>query len=207
MKQPIPYPVLIGLLALLAAALAFASMLVGPAAAGTFDLLKMMSGGDSDTAWMIMREVRLPRTLLALMEGVTLGLGGAVLQGLLRNPLADPALIGVSSGAALGAVSIRKLAGIELAGLDAAASWMIAQVHLDEPEVEGDLLARLTEGRADREVVAVLLGPTGERHLAAMGPHRPCPTGEQHLHTGPSPGGNATCPSEGRDEHSNRAPA
>ena len=81
MKQPIPYPVLIGLLALLAAALAFASMLVGPAAAGTFDLLKMMSGGDSDTAWMIMREVRLPRTLLALMEGVTLGLGGAVLQG------------------------------------------------------------------------------------------------------------------------------
>lgn len=104
MKPPIAYPVLIALLALLAALLAFVSMLVGPAAAGTFELLHMMSTGDSDTAWMIMREVRLPRTLLALMEGATLGLGGAVLQGLLRNPLADPAIIGVSSGASLFAV-------------------------------------------------------------------------------------------------------
>lgn len=104
MRTPIPYPALIGLLAMLMAALAFVSMLVGPAAAGTFDLLKMMSDGDADTAWMIMREVRLPRTLLALLEGITLGLGGAVLQGLLRNPLADPAVIGVSAGASLFAV-------------------------------------------------------------------------------------------------------
>ena len=104
MKPPGPYLVLLGLLALLMATLTFASMLVGPAAAGTFDLLKMMSDGDADTAWMIMREVRLPRTLLALMEGATLGLGGAVLQGLLRNPLADPAVIGVSAGASLFAV-------------------------------------------------------------------------------------------------------
>lgn len=55
-------------------------------------------------AWLILTELRLPRTLLALLVGATLGLSGAVLQGLLRNPLAEPGLLGVSAGAALGAV-------------------------------------------------------------------------------------------------------
>lgn len=53
---------------------------------------------------VILRELRLPRALLGLGIGATLGLAGAVLQGYLRNPLADPGLLGVSSGAALGAV-------------------------------------------------------------------------------------------------------
>lgn len=55
-------------------------------------------------AWLILSELRLPRTVLALCVGATLGLSGAVLQGLLRNPLAEPGLLGVSAGAALGAV-------------------------------------------------------------------------------------------------------
>ena len=55
---------------------------------------------------MILREIRLPRTLLALLVGGTLGLCGAALQGLLRNPLAEPGLLGASSGAALGAVLV-----------------------------------------------------------------------------------------------------
>lgn len=104
MKPPVPYPLLIALLLALLAALAFLSMLVGPAAAGTFELLGLMAQGEGDIAWLIMREVRLPRTALALMVGATLGLAGAVLQGFLRNPLADPGVIGVSSGASLFAV-------------------------------------------------------------------------------------------------------
>jgi iron complex transport system permease protein len=55
-------------------------------------------------AGLIIYDVRLPRTLLALIVGAVLGLSGAVLQGFTRNPLAEPALLGVSSGAALGAV-------------------------------------------------------------------------------------------------------
>src|SRR5690606_8926993 len=55
-------------------------------------------------AWLILTELRLPRTVLGLLAGATLGLSGAVLQGLLRNPLAEPGLLGVSAGAALGAV-------------------------------------------------------------------------------------------------------
>jgi iron complex transport system permease protein len=55
-------------------------------------------------AGLIVRDIRLPRTVLALIVGAVLGLAGAVLQGFTRNPLAEPALLGVSSGAALGAV-------------------------------------------------------------------------------------------------------
>lgn len=52
---------------------------------------------------LVIIDLRLPRTLLALMVGATLALCGAVMQGLFRNPLADPGIIGASSGAALGA--------------------------------------------------------------------------------------------------------
>ncbi len=58
----------------------------------------------ADPRSIIMVELRLPRTVLALLVGAALGLSGAVMQGYLRNPLADPGLFGVSSGAALGAV-------------------------------------------------------------------------------------------------------
>ena len=60
--------------------------------------------GDPAIAGIVLLEIRLPRTLLGLLVGGTLGLSGAALQGLLRNPLAEPGLLGASSGAALGAV-------------------------------------------------------------------------------------------------------
>jgi iron complex transport system permease protein len=62
------------------------------------------AGRDADLALLILWELRAPRLLLAILVGGALGLAGAVLQGLTRNPLAEPGLLGVSSGAALGAV-------------------------------------------------------------------------------------------------------
>jgi iron complex transport system permease protein len=59
-----------------------------------------------DPGWWIVVELRLPRAILGLAIGAALGLTGAVLQGYLRNPLADPAVVGVSSSAALGAVAM-----------------------------------------------------------------------------------------------------
>ena len=56
-----------------------------------------------DPRWLIIAELRLPRTVLAMVVGAALGISGAAMQGYLRNPLADPALFGISSGAALGA--------------------------------------------------------------------------------------------------------
>jgi iron complex transport system permease protein len=68
------------------------------------DLIAGIAGPKPNLAWLILAELRLPRAILALMVGATLGLSGAVLQGLLRNPLAEPGLLGVSGGAALGSV-------------------------------------------------------------------------------------------------------
>jgi iron complex transport system permease protein len=102
--RAVSYYGLIVSLALLLVLLGLLSLAIGPAAAGTLELLRLLTGEDSDTAWMIIREVRLPRTLLAALIGVSLGLSGAALQGFLRNPLADPGIVGVSPAAALGAV-------------------------------------------------------------------------------------------------------
>src|ERR1700678_1015864 len=60
--------------------------------------------GAGDPSWLIITELRIPRTLLGIAVGAALGLSGATLQGYTRNPLADPGVLGVSSMAALGAV-------------------------------------------------------------------------------------------------------
>ncbi len=60
--------------------------------------------GESSPAALIVWELRVPRILLGLLVGATLAVAGALMQGIFRNPLADPGLVGVSSGAALGAV-------------------------------------------------------------------------------------------------------
>jgi len=80
------------------------SLLVGPAPIGIAEMLDAIFDGRADTAAVIVQEIRLPRAILGLTIGATLGLAGAALQGFLRNPLAEPGLIGVSASAALGAV-------------------------------------------------------------------------------------------------------
>ncbi len=60
--------------------------------------------GEQSLAANVVGQIRLPRLILALIIGATLGMSGAAMQGLLRNPLADPGVLGVSSGAAFGAI-------------------------------------------------------------------------------------------------------
>ncbi|TCO70500.1 FecCD family ABC transporter permease [Rhodovulum euryhalinum] len=91
-------------LAALVAALFLASLMVGPAGLSPLEGLWALVAGQGDAAALVMREIRLPRAILAVLVGASLGLSGAALQGYLRNPLAEPGLIGVSSSAALGAV-------------------------------------------------------------------------------------------------------
>ena len=95
--------VLVGL-SLLVAVLFSASLLIGPAALGLGDSLHALLTGEGEVVVLVMREIRLPRALLGLMVGGALGLAGAAMQGYLRNPLAEPGLIGVSPAASLGAV-------------------------------------------------------------------------------------------------------
>ncbi|MBC6428078.1 MAG: iron ABC transporter permease [Cellvibrionales bacterium] len=81
-------------------------MLVGPTALSLREL-----AGATGTDWLILRELRAPRALLAAAVGAVLATSGAVLQGLFRNPLADPSLIGVSAGASVGASASILLGG------------------------------------------------------------------------------------------------
>ncbi len=93
----------LGLVLVLAIVL-FASILIGTSGA---DVQKLFRDGVHDAqsrrAWTILVEYRLPRALLAALAGAGLASAGVVFQGVLRNPLADPYIIGIAGGAALGA--------------------------------------------------------------------------------------------------------
>ncbi|MFE5685370.1 FecCD family ABC transporter permease [Streptomyces sp. NPDC056512] len=71
----------------------------------------LVHGGHSDDAEVI-RGLRLPRTLVGLMVGAALALAGTVLQGITRNPIADPGILGISQGASVGVVLAIAFAGI-----------------------------------------------------------------------------------------------
>ena len=96
-------PLLAGLI-LATATLFAASLAVGPAGIGFGPVMDVLTGRGNEAARIIVVELRLPRALLALLIGGALGLAGAVLQGYLRNPLAEPGLIGVAAAGAFGAV-------------------------------------------------------------------------------------------------------
>jgi iron complex transport system permease protein len=81
-----------------------ASVLNGTASLSLGDTLMALFGAGEATTGVIVWEIRLPRALAAFATGAALGASGAALQGLLRNPLADPGVLGVSASASLGAV-------------------------------------------------------------------------------------------------------
>ncbi len=93
-----------GALALAGAAAILAGLMAGSAPLSLADTLAGLAGTGPEGARLIVQEIRLPRVLAAFLTGAALGASGALLQGLLRNPLADPGVLGVSAMAALGAV-------------------------------------------------------------------------------------------------------
>ncbi len=85
-------------------------------AVGSTGLESWLNAWQDNVAWQIVWDIRLPRTLGACAAGALLGLSGALAQGLFRNPLADPYLLGSASGASLGvAVALALLGGCPLA--------------------------------------------------------------------------------------------
>ena len=102
-----PYRLLVPLLLLTLLGCATYSLLAGQVPLSLTQVLESLgtpTAGSSSLPALIVMDIRLPRVLLGVMIGGVLGLSGAALQGLLRNPLAEPGLLGVSSGASLGAV-------------------------------------------------------------------------------------------------------
>lgn len=126
-----PLFIALGLLLLLALWL---SLALGPVSLPLLDTAKAslrllgvpLSGVGLEQAELILGQIRLPRTLLGLTVGAVLALSGVAMQGLFRNPLADPGLVGVSSGAALGA-AIALVGGAALGGLpEAIAPYLLS---------------------------------------------------------------------------------
>ncbi|WP_240500156.1 FecCD family ABC transporter permease [Sphingomonas montana] len=106
---------LIPTLILLAAGLAVLSLATGQVPLSVGRVLTVLGGRGDAVAATIVLDLRLPRTLLALGVGAILGLSGAVMQGYLRNPLAEPSVLGTSNAGALGAV-IALYYGLDFAG-------------------------------------------------------------------------------------------
>jgi len=105
LRRPLPLCLLLGALALLAA---LGGLAAGPLDIGAAELLGSFGLGpaaDPSAAATIL-QLRLPRVVLGLIIGAALAVSGAAMQGVFRNPLADPGLVGVSSGAALAAVAV-----------------------------------------------------------------------------------------------------
>jgi len=145
------------LIAALAVATAIAfllSLAIGPSGFGF--------GPPGEAGSLIFWEIRLPRAMLGALVGAALGLAGAALQGYLRNPLAEPGLIGVSSGAALGAVLAIHLGlsqAIALAlpagGLAGAALAMLAVVTL--AGIQGGPVTLILAGLAVSAIATALI--------------------------------------------------
>ncbi len=111
------------LLALLLAAAFLASLAFGELRLSPMQVLEALFGRGDELARTVVWDFRLPRTLVGLAAGAALAASGTVMQAFFRNPLADPGLLGVSSGGALGAVAVLAL-GPSL-GLAAASLWTL----------------------------------------------------------------------------------
>ena len=97
---------LIFFLLLLLVLLTFISLFIGPVKIGFSDTLNYLFNEESSFINIILWEIRLPRTLIAILTGASLGICGAAIQGLFRNPLAEPGIVGVSASAGLGSVLV-----------------------------------------------------------------------------------------------------
>jgi iron complex transport system permease protein len=96
----------LGALGLALVVVAAAGLAIGPVAVGLREVLPALLGSGDSQAGFVVQELRLPRIAMGALVGAALAVSGAILQGLFRNPLADPALIGISAGAALGGVTV-----------------------------------------------------------------------------------------------------
>lgn len=156
-----PLFIALGLLLVLALWLSLAlgpvSLPLGDTLSATLRLLGLPVTADASVqqAELILAQIRMPRTLLGLAVGMVLALCGVAMQGLFRNPLADPGLVGVSSGAALGA-AVAIVGGAALGGLpEAFAPYLLSVCAFVGGLLVTALVYRL--GRRD-----------GQTHVATM---------------------------------------
>ena len=129
----------------------------------------LVGGGEAaDTMAVILLEIRLPRLLLGLMVGMALATSGVLMQGIFRNGLADPSLIGVSSGAALGAASMIVAKGAF--GLQSLTGpWLVATAAFSGGAAATMVVYQLSSRRHETRVTTMLLAGIAINALSQAG--------------------------------------
>ena len=128
---------------------ASAALMFGTVHVDASDAMRALAGQGEEFTLVVVRSLRLPRVILAALVGAGLGVSGAALQGVLRNPLAEPYLLGVSGGAAVGAVIAVSL-GVAFAFVPVAAflgALVAVAIAL--------FVAHATQGRGDPRVLVM----------------------------------------------------
>ena len=105
-RPALPRPALLGLAVVVLVLACLASLGLGARHVDTATLLSALTDFDAADGDHAVLASRVPRTVVAVLVGAALGLAGAAMQGVARNPLADPGILGVSAGAALGVVVV-----------------------------------------------------------------------------------------------------
>ncbi len=145
------YSALMLALSVLTMAAFLGSLSVGPAGIKNVEMLYALFSIEPSAAAVIIQEIRLPRALLGLLIGGALGLCGAAMQGYVRNPLAEPGLIGVSASAALGSVLMIYF------GLSAIYSWSLPLGGMMGASI-GVAVMMIIAGRESSALTLILAG-------------------------------------------------
>ena len=173
MRSPLDSPLLLGLLGALLLLCVWLSLALGPVSLSAGEVLASLpqvlglGSEQPDQAALILGHIRLPRTLLGLCVGAVLALCGVAMQGLFRNPLADPGLLGVSSGAALGA-ALAIVGGIVLGqSLTWLEPYLLSLCAFLGGLVATALVYRLGQREGQTQVATMLLAGIAVTALAA----------------------------------------
>ncbi len=138
--------------------LALAALMLGPVPIPVARIAEVFAGGGDMAERAILLDIRLPRLLLALAAGVALAVAGAAMQGMLRNPLADPGLIGVTGGASMGAVAVIVLGEALASGLPAALRpWLLPVAAFAGSAAVIAILFALTRRAGEGAVATIIL--------------------------------------------------
>ena len=147
-------------LALLLAVVAVASLGIGASGTSLWGALAKLVSGEplTQTERVVLWDIRMPRLVLCILVGAALAVGGAVMQGLFRNPLADPGLVGVGAGAGLGAITAIVLGGLMPAALiDAIGNWTVPVAAFLGGWLSVVVLYRVSTRRGRTSVATMLL--------------------------------------------------
>lgn len=162
-------------LSLLLAFLFILSLSVGAVSVSGTEILGIFSGNVSDQTMMVLGQLRLPRSIMAALTGAVLSVGGAVMQSLLRNPLAEPGLVGVSAGAAIGAVlllffGVSSFLWIGLAGFIGALfmTWFAWQLSRSWATMAGLLLAGIAINALVFSLISLLISLASDAQIRSI---------------------------------------